>query len=227
MHNKKTSQRKTTGKKIKNDECHCVGVPASHYWCTTCSRRSRSFLEQMNKVKAPLKKNKLKARSSFAQPITEIAAPSSPRLLLDLPALDEVIGGGVVEGGVYLLGGEPGVGKSTLLMQIAQGFLLQGKRVLYVSAEEGLERARERGERLGVLDDELLVCTETKLRNVLTALKETKADVLLLDSIQRIHDDKLVSLAGSSQQVRHVCERMLNEKNKKVTLFVVGHVTMC
>ncbi|MCP4498749.1 MAG: hypothetical protein GY822_02135 [Deltaproteobacteria bacterium] len=110
-------------------------------------------------------------------------------------------------------------------MQIAKGFLLQGKRVLFVSAEEGAERARERGERLGVLDDELLVCTATKLCNVLKALNETKADVLLLDSIQRIHDDKLASLAGSSQQIRHVCERLLNEKNKKVTLFVVGHVT--
>ena len=225
---------------MKNIEaCDCLLVVGTciPYRCPKCGAKLANLRSDVQKdvpivVKSKKPQAKRKQGRALAtvevHPVTEIAADAVPRLMLDMHAMhamDAVLGGGVVEGGVYLLGGEPGIGKSTLLMQIAQGFLKKKRKVLYISAEETLQRARERAERLGVLDDNLLVCVKTELHQVLNALRETKADVLLLDSIQRIHDVKLASQTGSPMQVRRVCEALQEEKAAHVTLFIVGHVT--
>ena len=189
--------------------CSCKSTPGHRYRCEVCGGVGHDFDD---------------VGQTAATPVTQISSSQTPLLPTGLDAVDEVLGGGVIEGAVYLLGGEPGIGKSTLLLQVAGGLLSHGKRVLYVSAEETAERVRERCERLGLLNDNLLVTTEAEVGSVLSAADEVAADVLVLDSIQRLHDDTVDKPAGCLSQVRQVCERILDDKGG-LTVFVVGHVT--
>jgi len=189
--------------------CSCKSTPGHTYRCEVCGGVGHDF-DDVNQA--------------AVTPVTQIPSTQTPLLPTGMDAVDEVLGGGVVEGAVYLLGGEPGIGKSTLLLQVAGGLLSHGKRVLYVSAEETAERVRERCERLGLLDDNLLVTTEAEVGRVLSAADDVAADVLMLDSIQRLHDDGVDKPAGCPSQIRQVCERILDDKGD-LTVFVVGHVT--
>jgi|GEM_PF-3726628 len=128
--------------------CSCKSTPGHTYRCEVCGGVGHDFDD---------------VSQTAAMPVTQIPSTQTPFLPTGLDAVDEVLGGGVVEGAVYLLGGEPGIGKSTLLLQVAGGLLSHGRRVLYVSAEETAERVRERCERLGLLNDNLLVTTEAEV----------------------------------------------------------------
>lgn len=164
-------------------------------------------------------------RSDIVCRVTDLEPTESEVVTTEDERLDAVLGGGVTLGGIYLLGGAPGAGKSTLLMEVARGFLLNQRRVLYVSAEEGPEQARARCERLGVLDDELFVCCETDVALVLEAARYTEAQLLLLDSVQRLHTDRCNAPPGSPSQIQAVCERLLCDRPQSAAVFLVGHVT--
>lgn len=197
------------------DACRCERSSSDVYRCDDCGGAVEGFCDDSANVDAL----DGVVRVTDIAPTTRVVVPTGD------PLIDDALGGGITEGGVYLLGGAPGVGKSTLLMEIARGMLLSGRRVLYVSAEESLERARERCERMGVLDDELLVSCECEIGRVLASVAATSADVVLLDSVQRLHDEGLVKAAGGAAQVRQVCERLISEKSRLLTVFLVGHVT--
>jgi len=194
--------------------CKCPKPDDNSYRCMTCGAVRQRFTVANDDV----------IDTGGATPITEVSTSPTPHLPTNISAVDTVLGGGVVDGAVYLLGGEPGIGKSTLLMQMAGGLLAQEKRVLYISAEETAQRARERCERLGLLDDNLLVSTETEVSAILKTAADARADILLLDSIQRLHDDKLDKQPGCPAQMRQVCDRLLDDKGD-LTVFIVGHVT--
>jgi DNA repair protein RadA/Sms len=140
--------------------------------------------------------------------------------------LDRVLDGGLVPGSVTLLGGEPGVGKSTLLLQLGAALAKSGSVVLYVSGEESAQQVRLRGERLGALPPRLWLVSETQLPHVLAHVDEVKPDVLLIDSIQTLHDPLLSASAGSVGQVRECSARLVGEaKARRLATWLVGHVT--
>jgi DNA repair protein RadA/Sms len=148
------------------------------------------------------------------------------RLRIGIGELDRVVGGGLVTGALTLLGGDPGVGKSTLLLMAMQAFARRGIRVLYVSAEESARQVRLRAERLGVSGDELYLLAETGLDAVMAAVEETKPKVLVLDSVQTLQDPDLDGVPGSISQVRQVAARAMTiAKGRDIATFLVGHVT--
>ena len=154
----------------------------------------------------------------------DMSLPAYLRTDTGLSELDRVLGGGLVTGSVVLLSGEPGIGKSTLLMQISDA-LGQNRKVLYVSGEESGGQLKLRAKRLGVTGEHLYILTETNLENILAEADEVKPDVMILDSIQTIYSDKVNSAPGSITQVRECALTFINKaKGEGISMLLVGHV---
>jgi DNA repair protein RadA/Sms len=166
-----------------------------------------------------------RASGSRAQRLAEIDAASAPRIATGIPELDRVLGGGMVPGSVVLLGGEPGVGKSTLSLQIAAGLHEHG-RVLYVTGEESPEQLRLRASRLPKLPADLLVIAETRVEALAEPWREARPAVVIVDSIQTLQTSRVESAPGSVAQVRE-CAALLSAtaKSHGTVLILVGHVT--
>lgn len=163
-----------------------------------------------------------------ARPVASVDADHAARLPTGIAELDRVLGGGAVLGGVVLVGGDPGVGKSTLLMQALAGLSASGCRSLYVSGEESEGQTAARARRLGVhLDaDELLVLAENDLDRIELAIEEAKPAALVIDSVQTVRSPNLESAAGTVSQLREVAARMVERsKRDRIATFLVGHVT--
>lgn len=153
-----------------------------------------------------------------------LTTPAYMRSESGLGELDRVLGGGLVLGSVVLLSGEPGIGKSTLLMQISDA-LGQDRKVLYVSGEESGGQLKLRAERLGVTGEHLYILTETNLEKILAEADELKPDVMILDSIQTIYSDRINSAPGSITQVRECALTFINKaKAEGISMLLVGHV---
>ena len=159
--------------------------------------------------------------------IGEVAeAEEGTRLCTRLEEFNRVLGGGIVAGSVVLLGGDPGIGKSTLIFQCIHGLAAQGRRCLYISAEESLRQTKLRAKRLGALSDGLFVAAETSLERIIQGVEEIKPQVLVIDSIQSIYTSELGSAPGSISQVRETSGRLTYlAKGLGVATFLVGHVT--
>ena len=154
----------------------------------------------------------------------ELSLPAYIRTDTGLGELDRVLGGGLVTGSVVLLSGEPGIGKSTLLMQISDA-LGQNRKVLYVSGEESGGQLKLRARRLGVTGEHLYILTETNLENILEEAKAVQPDVMILDSIQTIYSDKINSAPGSITQVRECALTFIGKaKSEGISMLLVGHV---
>ncbi len=166
-----------------------------------------------------------KTTASTVMELSEVATEDVARRPSGLELLDRVLGGGVVTGGAVLLAGEPGIGKSTLLLQMAESLVRQSRKVLYASAEESPRQLRLRAERLGSGSPGLLVTGETLLEPLLAAAAETRPAVLFVDSVQALRSADLESPPGSIGQVRHVANRLVDfAKRNDTALFLVGHV---
>jgi DNA repair protein RadA/Sms len=161
-----------------------------------------------------------------AVPVVEVDMAEWEARSTGIAELDRVLAGGLVPGSVTLVGGEPGVGKSTLLTQAAAAMAHGGGRVLYVTAEESSQQVRLRAERLGALAPRLLLAAETSLPNIVSHLDAVRPDVVIVDSIQTVHDPDLGSAPGSVVQVRECAHRLVREaKERGVAIVLVGHVT--
>jgi len=158
--------------------------------------------------------------------IDAIEADEKERIATEVLEMDRVLGGGIVEGSAILVGGDPGIGKSTLLLQILQKLAEKGRNVLYVSGEESARQIKMRGMRIGAASKNLLVLVETALENILQHLQTLKPDVAVIDSIQTVYSTNLGSAPGSVGQVRETSGRLiLFAKKTGISIFLVGHVT--
>lgn len=203
--------------------------------CQTCGTRSpkwlgrcpgcgewNSFVEELEES-APAVYSFPPAEATLYRDIKEV---QKPRLKIPVEEFNKVLGGGVVKGSLVLIGGEPGIGKSTLLLQVSRDFAGQGLRVLYVSGEESLEQIKLRGDRLGVRDGELYLLAETNLERVLAQAEKLEPHVLVVDSVQTIFSTKLVSSPGTISQVREVANEIFRfAKKNQVSAFLIGHIT--
>ncbi len=158
------------------------------------------------------------------QRITEVTSDHEIRFATGMGELDRVLGGGAVAGSLVLVGGAPGIGKSTLLLQICQQ-LCKERRVLYISGEESERQLKLRAQRLGVAPEELLILSETRLSDVVEAAEEVKPDILIVDSIQTLYNEENESAPGSVSQVKDCTMTMMQlSKQGGLTVFVVGHI---
>jgi DNA repair protein RadA/Sms len=161
-----------------------------------------------------------------AGPIGDIDTSGAAPVSTGLAELDRVLGGGLVPGSVTLVGGEPGIGKSTLLLQLLGAVAASGRRALLVSGEESPAQVRGRAERLGVIQPDLWMATETSLPHVLGHIEQAGASVVVIDSIQTLHNPDLASSPGSVGQVRECSHALVRlAKERGVTMLLVGHVT--
>jgi DNA repair protein RadA/Sms len=164
--------------------------------------------------------------SGPAVPIGQVDIGSAAATSTGLAELDRVLSGGLVPGSVTLVGGEPGMGKSTLLLQVAASWAATGGSVLYVTAEESVEQVRLRGERLGAVVPGLWLAAATSMPEILEHIRRVRPALVILDSIQTVYDPELTSAPGSVVQVRECAHRLVAEaKTRGVAVCLVGHVT--
>ena len=208
------------------------------YSCTACGARSPKWAGQCPEcgawntleetVEAPAGPKAGAAQyagDAGVMTLGEVALEESARFTSGLRELDRVLGGGLVHGGCVLLGGDPGIGKSTLLLQTS-AFLATRERVLYVTGEESLRQVALRGERLGVATDALEVLAETCVEAIIEHARQRKPRVLVVDSVQTVFTEALQSAPGSVAQVRESAARLIRfAKQTETSLFLVGHVT--
>ncbi|ARJ38827.1 DNA repair protein RadA [Sporosarcina ureae] len=161
-----------------------------------------------------------------ALPISQVEMAEEPRVKTELEELNRVLGGGIVPGSLILIGGDPGIGKSTLLLQVSSLLANQQQRVLYISGEESIKQTKLRAERLGVKSDELYIYAETDLAMINETVDDVKPRFVIVDSIQTVHHPEVSSAPGSVSQVREcTAELMRIAKTQNIAIFLVGHVT--
>ena len=209
-------------------ECQACGNQQSK-WVGKCPQCGAwdSFLELNAQQIETLKEiSKSSAKPSLAKQISEIEIEKVTRISTQNSELDLVLGGGVVEGSLVLIGGSPGIGKSTLLLKIASNFAAQGKKTLYVSGEESASQIKMRAQRLDAVKDGLFLLTEILLENILAEVRKNEYKILIIDSIQTLYSEKIASAPGSVSQVREITfELMRLAKNENICVFIIGHIT--
>ena len=208
------------------------------FYCTNCGNETPKWMGRCpscgayntmeEHVEKPVAAGKAKSApvgmSRKPQRIREITSDGEIRFSTGMGELDRVLGGGAVAGSLVLVGGAPGIGKSTLLLQICSS-LCVGRRVLYVSGEESERQLKLRAERLGVAPEELFILSETRLSDIVDAAEAMKPDILIVDSIQTLYNEENESSPGSVSQVKDCTMTMMQlSKSQGITVFVVGHI---
>ncbi len=208
------------------------------FFCTNCGNESPKWMgrcpgcgafntmeEHIEKpVPAGRPKSAPVGQSRTPQQLREVRSDGEIRFSTGMGELDRVLGGGAVAGSLVLVGGAPGIGKSTLLLQICDS-LCKGRRVLYISGEESERQLKLRAERLQVDPEELYILSETRLSDVIAATEEMKPDILIVDSIQTLYNEENESSPGSVSQVKDCTMSMMQlSKSQGITVFVVGHI---
>lgn len=208
------------------------------YFCSECGHESSKWMGQCPACKqwntfveekiTAAKKGGAKPVKASASPmsISEVTVQNEERFPTGIHELDRVLGGGIVTGSLSLVGGDPGIGKSTLLLQVCRNLTNQGRKVLYISGEESMHQIKIRAERIGTFEQEMLLFCETDLDAICSAILKTKPQFVVIDSIQTMYSEELSSAAGSVSQVREVTSQMMRiAKEENIAVFIVGHVT--
>lgn len=192
--------------------------------CNSWNSFVEDVVESEPQVSAKRPPSAVRSGENKASKFSELDAPDYIRVQTGLGELDRVLGGGLVHGSVVLLSGEPGIGKSTLLLQISDT-LCKGKTVLYVSGEESRGQLKLRAERLKVCGDGLYVLTETNIENILEEAKKISPDVIIADSVQTMYSDRIPSAPGSIANVKEVAMSFISKaKSEGISVILVGHV---
>ncbi len=208
------------------------------FYCSACGNESpkwqgrcaacgawNTLVEHIEKPVAPGRaKSAPVGQSRTPKKLSQVDTGDEIRFLTGMGELDRVLGGGAVEGSLVLVGGAPGIGKSTLLLQICAN-ICSDRRVLYVSGEESERQLKLRAERLGVTSEELYILSETRMSEVLAAVETVKPDILIADSIQTLYNESNESSPGSVSQVKDCTMSLMSVcKQEGLTVFVVGHI---
>ena len=165
-------------------------------------------------------------RSIKPVPISDISAEAEARIATGFEEFERVLGGGIVPGSMVLIGGDPGIGKSTLLLQTAANVAAAGRKVIYISGEESLRQIKLRADRIGQVSDELRFAAETDIDSIIEMLEAERPDLCVIDSVQTMHTEDAQSVPGSVTQVRECTQRMMIcAKTCGIAAFLVGHVT--
>lgn len=205
----------------------CSSCGATHAkWlgkCSDCGAWNSIVEDIVNKQKA---NNPVLSHAAQAVPLNQIEYKVEKRICCGIGELDRVLGGGLVAGSLVLLSGDPGIGKSTLLLQTLNGLACSGLKVLYASGEESATQIKLRAERLNCLNPNILVTNETNINSILNATLEMRPHVLVVDSIQTVYDPNLPGTPGNVSQIRE-CTNLLMQmaKRENISTFVIGHVT--
>jgi len=191
--------------------------------CPSCGSYN-TFVEEI----AENKKNAYTLNNVTVIPKTleEIESIEEDRISTSIKELDRVLGGGIVQGSLTLVGGPPGIGKSTLLMQICQSIGLSGRKILYISGEESIQQVKLRAIRLNINTKNLLLLSETNLDIIIETIKNLKPNLVIVDSVQTMFISEFSSAPGSITQVRECTSKLMNiGKTDNISIFIVGHVT--
>ena len=208
------------------------------FFCQNCGYESAKWMGQCpgcrewnTLVEEPVAERtskKAAGRKNHVEPVqlSRIQTETEERLHTNIGELDRVLGGGIVQGSMTLVGGDPGIGKSTLLLQVCRKIAEQEKKVLYISGEESLAQIKLRAQRIGSFNEYMLLLCETNLADIRSAVEQQKPDVLIIDSIQTMYDEEVSSAPGSVSQVRESTAALMQiAKGMGVSVFIVGHVT--
>ena len=209
--------------------CQACGYESAKWMgqCPAC-REWNTFVEEKIDKKSVSSSGKRTDDKKSAQPlpISKIKASEELRLITGIKELDRVLGGGIVKGSLVLVGGDPGIGKSTLLLQMCKKAAEQKVPVLYVSGEESLNQIKMRAERIGNFTDSLKLLCETNLDIVGNVIENEKPSIVIIDSIQTMYSDEVASAPGSVSQVREATAVLMQiAKRFDISIFIVGHVT--
>ncbi|MGY3736537.1 DNA repair protein RadA [Lactococcus taiwanensis] len=213
-------------KKKSSFVCQNCGYKSAKYLgrCPNCGEWS-SFVEEVEVQEVKNQRVSMSGERSKPMKLDEVELFETPRVETDLDEFNRVLGGGVVPGSLVLIGGDPGIGKSTLLLQVSTQLASRG-RVMYVSGEESAQQIKLRAERLGDIDRDFYLYAETNMQSIRAEVERLKPNFLIIDSIQTIMSPEIQSTQGSVSQVREVTgELMQIAKTNDIATFIVGHVT--
>lgn len=207
------------------------------YFCQNCGHEESKWLGQCPMCKewstfveervTVSKSSAIKERKSLeVLPLSKVKTESEERISTNMEELDRVLGGGIVPGSLILVGGDPGIGKSTLLLQVCQQLAKTEKKVLYISGEESLRQIKLRAQRMGEFTESLLLLCETNLELIKGVIETEKPQTVIIDSIQTMFNEDVGSAPGSVSQVREATNTLMQlAKGMNITIFIVGHVT--
>lgn len=190
--------------------------PACHAWNTFVEEKLEKTTQAVKKLVKDVNVTTLDA----------IEMQEGQRITTEISELDRVLGGGIVKGSLVLVGGDPGIGKSTLLLQCCRNLSEQKKKVLYISGEESLQQIKIRAKRIGEFGDSLFLLCETNLDIIQEVIKKEKPEIVVIDSIQTMYSESVTSAPGSVSQVREATGTLMQiAKGMEISIFIVGHVT--
>lgn len=190
--------------------------------CPSCNEWN-SFVEEVYEKKNLVK---IDLKNIAVGKLKDVKINKEDRIMTKMNELDRVLGGGIVEGSLILVGGDPGIGKSTLLIQVASKLTNNGLKVLYVSGEESPKQVKMRADRLKLKSNELFILSETNLDIIKNTIDNISPDILIVDSIQTVYDPNITSAPGSVSQVREATHTLMKVAKKEgIATFIVGHVT--
>ncbi len=207
------------------------------FFCKECGYESAKWLGQCpgcqswntfveEKIKVGAHKTSVKKDVVAPTSILKATTADESRIKTDIKELDRVLGGGIVKGSLVLVGGDPGIGKSTILLQMCRNLVHAGVETLYVSGEESSGQIKMRAERLGTFEKDMTLLCDNDMDNISAVIQKSNASVVVIDSIQTVALDEISSAPGTVSQVREVTARLMQlAKQNNVAIFIVGHVT--
>ncbi|MCI8884717.1 MAG: DNA repair protein RadA [Dorea sp.] len=209
----------------------------SVYFCQNCGHEESKWLGQCpackewntfveEKITPAASKTVKERKEALVVTLSSVETDEDDRMLTGIEELDRVLGGGIVKGSLVLVGGDPGIGKSTLLLQVCQRLSASGRKLLYISGEESLKQIKLRANRMGEFTENLYLLCETSLGIIRGIIEQHKPDMVVIDSIQTMYNEEVGSAPGSVSQVRESTNVFMQlAKGLNISIFIVGHVT--